>query len=159
MSDIWGDCEYEKLPEHLQDGMKRYVEDGIQAGHFLTAVLSNDLLGAVSRADPKSLEALPDIVRWLHWEIPSSAWGSEEKVKNWRGMAVINESNIIHRDSIGVVHKWIDQKTGAVMEHECEEWVSVCCGKDANEYAEEFCGACGEATGFECIECERSKEF
>ena len=45
------------------------------------------------------------------------------------------------------------------MPHECEEWLSVCCGKEANEYVEEFCGACGEATGFECIECERPKEF
>ena len=44
------------------------------------------------------------------------------------------------------------------MTHQCEEWVSVCCGTSANEYAEEFCGACGEATGFECIECERPQE-
>ena len=81
---------YDKLPEHLQGGMKRYVEKGIGAGHFLTAVLSNDLVGAVSRGDPASLEALPDIVRWLYWEIPSNAWGSSEAVKNWRGDGVLN---------------------------------------------------------------------
>ena len=45
-----------------------------------------------------------------------------------------------------------------LMLHQCEEWVSVCCGTPANEYAEEFCGGCSEGTGFECIECEKPKE-
>ena len=76
---------YDKLPEHLQGGMKRYIESGIGAGHFLTAVLSNDLFGAVSYADPKSLEALPDIVRWIYNEVPSASWGSPKKVQEWSG--------------------------------------------------------------------------
>ena len=76
---------YEELPKHLQGGMKRYVEGGIGAGHFLTAVLSNDLFGAVSHADPKSLEALSDIVKWLYNEAPSTCWGSKERVQEWHG--------------------------------------------------------------------------
>ena len=41
-----------------------------------------------------------------------------------------------------------------VMEtHECEDFVSMCCGAERNEYVEYFCGACNEGTGFECIEC------
>ena len=76
---------YEKLPEHLQGGMRRYIENGIGAGHFLTAVLSNDLFGAVSHADPKSLEALSDIVKWLYNEAPSTCWGSKERVQEWHG--------------------------------------------------------------------------
>tara|TARA_R110002020_G_scaffold452642_2_gene667093 strand:+ start:129 stop:521 length:393 start_codon:yes stop_codon:yes gene_type:complete len=35
-------------------------------------------------------------------------------------MTEIAESNIMHRDSKGVIRKWIDQKTGDVMEHECD---------------------------------------
>ena len=40
------------------------------------------------------------------------------------------------------------------IEHsECEEFVSICCGKGKHEYAETFCGYCNEGTNFECIEC------
>tara|TARA_Y100000296_G_C5169952_1_gene256732 strand:- start:161 stop:481 length:321 start_codon:yes stop_codon:yes gene_type:complete len=75
--------DYSKLPLALQYGMKRYLENGSPTGDFLNAVLSNDLLGAVSRADDKNVKLLPEIVRWMHWEIPSNAWGSQEKVKSW----------------------------------------------------------------------------
>ena len=74
---------YSKLPVGLQDGMQRYIEKGFQTGHFLNAVLSNDLFGAVSRADGTNIKLIPEIVRWMHWEIPSNAWGSQEKVKSW----------------------------------------------------------------------------
>ena len=74
---------YSKLPTNLQDGMQRYIENGFQTGHFLKAVLSNDLFGAVSRADNQNIKLIPDIVRWMHWEIPAPAWGSQEKVKAW----------------------------------------------------------------------------
>jgi hypothetical protein len=39
--------------------------------------------------------------------------------------------------------------------HECEtsNYVSICCGAERNEYAENFCGQCNEATTFECIDC------
>ena len=66
---------------------------------------------------------------------------------------VINESNIMERDSTGVIRKWIDQKTGDVMEHECEEFVSQCCGAGRHEYVESICGQCNDHTGFECIDC------
>ena len=42
------DPDYSKLPHGLRDGMQRYIENGAQVGHFLTAVLSNDLAGAVN---------------------------------------------------------------------------------------------------------------
>lgn len=76
---------YAGLPEGLQGGMKRYVEDGIQAGHFLTAVLSNDLLGAVSRADDTNIKLIPEIVRWLYNEAPGNCWGTTEQVQAWQG--------------------------------------------------------------------------
>ena len=66
---------------------------------------------------------------------------------------VINESNIMERDSTGVIRKWIDQKTGDVMEHECEEFVSQCCGAGRHEYVDTICAQCNDHTGFECIDC------
>jgi len=77
---------YSKLPEHLQGGMQRYVELGIDGGHFLRAILSNDLQGAVSHADSTNVNLLPEIVRWLYNEVPQGCWGSKENVDNWRGV-------------------------------------------------------------------------
>jgi hypothetical protein len=47
------------------------------------ACLTNDLTGAVSRADFDSLQAIPAIVSYLYNEVPSVCWGSKEKVKAW----------------------------------------------------------------------------
>jgi len=75
--------EYEKLPSGLQDSMKLYIENGIHPGGFLTAVLENNLSGAVFKADQFNREHLVEIIRWMHWEIPVRAWGSEAIVKEW----------------------------------------------------------------------------
>ena len=37
--------------------------------------------------------------------------------------------------------------------HECEEFVSQCCGAGRHEYVESICGQCLDHTGFECIDC------
>ena len=74
---------YSKLPVGLQDGMQRYIEHGISGGSFLNAVLENNLFSAVMRADVTNLKELPSIVKWIHWEIPSSSHGSELTVKAW----------------------------------------------------------------------------
>jgi len=42
--------------------------------------------------------------------------------------------------------------------HVCEEFLSQCCGAGEHEYAEGFCGACLEATGFECSICGELQE-
>lgn len=77
--------DYSKLPYNLQSGMQLYIEKGFRTGHFLTAVLSNDLLGAVSRADDTNIKLLPAIVRWLYNEAPSNCWGDVKKVQAWQG--------------------------------------------------------------------------
>jgi len=75
--------DYSGLPEGLRNGMKRYVEDGIRPGGFLTACLENNLTGAVNRADATNLPRLQDIVRWLYNEAPGSCWGSVDQVHAW----------------------------------------------------------------------------
>ena len=74
---------YESLPEGLQGGMKRYVEQGIKPGSFMTAVLENDLFGALAQADEMNRDRLYDICKWLYNEAPSQCWGSKEKVEAW----------------------------------------------------------------------------
>ena len=77
--------DYSGLPEGLQNSMKLYVEQGIGAGHFLTACLENSLVDAVNRADEKNLPRLQEIVKWLYWEAPHDCWGSKERVAAWHG--------------------------------------------------------------------------
>jgi hypothetical protein len=68
------------VPQHVKDTLTRYVEHRILPGGFLTAVLSNDLFGAVDRADSESLANLTDIVRYVWVALPMEAWGSKDKM-------------------------------------------------------------------------------
>jgi hypothetical protein len=77
------DINYGRLPPHLQGGVRRYIEEGIPPGDFLTAVITNNLRLAVGHADSTSLAALTDIVRFFHNESPSGCWGTPEKMKLW----------------------------------------------------------------------------
>ena len=74
---------YDKLPGHMQDGMRLYIERGIDAGSFMMAVLCNDLMGACGKADHINRERLFDYCNFLYNEAPSSCFGSPGKVAAW----------------------------------------------------------------------------
>lgn len=69
------------VPAHTKQSIQLYVEKRIPPGGFLLAVLTNDLKGAVGRADEKNRRALPDIVKFLYNYIPARIWGDEKAVK------------------------------------------------------------------------------
>lgn len=71
------------VPEHLRPGLRAYAEHGQETGDFLSAVLRNDLAGAVFHADPVSLKALPEIVHFVNWHMPGGSYGDPESVKAW----------------------------------------------------------------------------
>ena len=71
------------LPENIKGAIDRYVEERIQPGGFTSAVLENNLAMAIGRADENSLKAIREIVGYVYNEIPSRAWGSQEKVQSW----------------------------------------------------------------------------
>lgn len=71
------------IPINIQKGIDRYVKEHTHTGSFLYAVLTNNLRESFNRADEESLAHLKDIVQYCHWEIPSSCWGSVEKVEIW----------------------------------------------------------------------------
>lgn len=71
------------IPEHTLAALNRYVERRIPPGGFLTAVLSNDLFGAVAQADSQNRVALADIVAYIYNEVPGNAWGSRDTVWRW----------------------------------------------------------------------------
>ena len=83
---------YEGVPEHTRGALLRYRDHGLPPGSFLTSVLSNDLFGAVGRADHQNIHALKDICTWINMRMPAIAWGDIERVGNW-----VDEGGIVGR--------------------------------------------------------------
>jgi len=71
------------IPERMRGGLARYLMHGIQPGHFLMAVLTNNLKEAVARGDDENQRLLPEYVRFLYNRAPMSAYGSAERVNDW----------------------------------------------------------------------------
>ncbi len=71
------------IPGQLLAALERYEKQGMRTGGFLYAVLCNDLMEAVNRADPEGLAALRDICLYVYNEMPSPSHGSKEAVEAW----------------------------------------------------------------------------
>lgn len=77
--------EYAAIPEGMREGMMRYVEDRKEPGGFLTAVISNNLIDAVCRADKANLPVIKECAQWFYNIAPSPCAGSPEKMRMWLG--------------------------------------------------------------------------
>lgn len=75
--------EFGLIPEHILQSIYGYVEQRQSTGHFLNAVLSNNLFEAIARADKEALAALREIVVFIHMEVRADCHGSPEKIQNW----------------------------------------------------------------------------
>lgn len=75
--------DYSGLPEGLRWGMEGYLIHGVLPGHFLRAVICNDLEGAVFRAGDKNILLLREIVRWVNNHAPPRLHGSCELMDTW----------------------------------------------------------------------------
>ena len=71
------------IPEHMHEGVIAYIRDGRYTGDFLSAVLSNDLREAVSRADSENRLALAHYVDFFYNNAPGACWGSAERMIEW----------------------------------------------------------------------------
>jgi hypothetical protein len=88
---VFSDEEIEALerlvPWHLQEGLRHYFEQRVPTGSFLEAVLGNDLVEAIGRADPESMAGMKGLVTWLYNYTPARepyrVWGDEAAVKSW----------------------------------------------------------------------------
>jgi len=84
---------YSNLPTHMQDGARRYIEDGIPGGSFFDALVSNDLMRAFGKADDVNRAAMWDWCLFLYNEAPSRCFGSPEIVSAWVKSGGINGKN------------------------------------------------------------------
>jgi hypothetical protein len=86
--------------------MEEYVNDRRKPGHFLCAVIQNDLAQAVGRADEHSIKVLRDIVGWFFNKAPAACWGSKERMDAWldtardENGAVLCEGDICYHHSL-----------------------------------------------------------
>lgn len=74
--------DYDLLPAHLREGMRRYFEHGIETGSFLRAVLERDFERSALLSDPESAAGELGIARFLSGA-PEECWGSPAKVQAW----------------------------------------------------------------------------
>lgn len=83
--------EYDNIPDAILLAINNHVLRGQNCGHFVTAVLSNDLIEAVNRADDECCKCLRSIIRYLYNRCPSECWGSKKKMEEWRKNGGIEE--------------------------------------------------------------------
>lgn len=74
---------YDDIPQHAQYELCAWVEKGYFPGSFLTAVLCNNLFGAIGSADGQNMEALRDITTFVYDRVPADAWGSAAKMRDY----------------------------------------------------------------------------
>ncbi len=88
---------YAMLPEHMQSGARRYVEQGLPPGSFLRSVLENNLVAAASNGDSINQQALFVWATWLYSEAPGSCWGNQKAVQDWivhQGMEGLSQAGL-----------------------------------------------------------------
>jgi hypothetical protein len=71
------------IQDHMLDSLRLYIEHGVPVGHFLTAILENDLFEACARADDYNIENIPAYVAYLYNETNSQCYGSPAKMRAW----------------------------------------------------------------------------
>jgi len=81
---------YDSLPEHIQGGMERYIEQGIAPGDFLQAVIKNQLVDSFALADETNIRSMFDIASFMYNQAPLACRGSLEAMKAWQTKGGLN---------------------------------------------------------------------
>jgi hypothetical protein len=76
-----------------KESIDNFVEHGLRPGDFLMAVLSNDLMEAIYRADAQNQEDLIEICRYVYNEIPGNCWGNRTRVLDWMNTKLLERES------------------------------------------------------------------
>lgn len=74
---------YYPINDYIYGALERYLNNGISPGSFMTAVLENNLMEAFGRADTFNAANMKNIIGYVYNHVPSNAWGSAEKVRDY----------------------------------------------------------------------------
>jgi len=85
---------YPEIPSYMHSDIIRYVVDRRLSGHFLTAIVENNLQKAFAHGDSANIKALHSWVRLMYNWAPAQCWGREEVVAEWiEGEDIVTEDN------------------------------------------------------------------
>lgn len=86
--DSWGEAMQRLVPEHMRSGFVRYIAYGSSAnnGHFLQALINNDLMATFTRADEVNQRSMKDWVTFLYNYAPSGCYGRPGAYDEWDGI-------------------------------------------------------------------------
>jgi hypothetical protein len=79
-----------RLPEHMLDGIKRYVLYGMPVGDFLTALFENNLMEVYKRADETNIRLISEYCLLLYNAVPVKCRGSRIAVTDWIELGGLN---------------------------------------------------------------------
>lgn len=65
-----------EIPEHLHDGIVRYLVQGIKPGGFLRAIIRMDVEEAHIRVFPPTRLAIPKLMTWFTTQAPPECSGT-----------------------------------------------------------------------------------
>ncbi|MBA7524142.1 hypothetical protein ES705_16279 [subsurface metagenome] len=71
------------MKRSTHEGLERYVRYRIPTDSFLHAVLCNDLMKAMGKADRENREDIFEICDYIYNHVPLSCYGSPKAVKEW----------------------------------------------------------------------------
>lgn len=71
------------IPSRILQALHNYAEHRTPTGDFLAAVIANDLMDAVARADKDNIRVLRLICGFVYNEMPSDSHGSREIYRDW----------------------------------------------------------------------------
>lgn len=80
----WAGAPWDKVPDHLREPLKAYIEIGRPIGSGLQGLLENGpIFSVLPLLDPVVRPRALGVLRFLHGHVPHEAWGSAAKVKAW----------------------------------------------------------------------------
>lgn len=74
---------YHGVPAYMADGIYLYLTEYIAPGDFLSALLSNDFMQSVGRADSENIRSLKEWACFLYNEMPANSFGSPDNFRHW----------------------------------------------------------------------------
>ena len=79
--------DYNPIPDTIKIALDNYIHLKVPTGGFLRALLENNLIATVSKADPVNKPLIPLIVHYCYnlESLPTKAWGSKQAVEAWLG--------------------------------------------------------------------------
>lgn len=74
---------YRLIPPLIRESLVDYGLNGQEVGGFLQAVLANDFMDAIARADADSIRGIEAIRQFVYQELPAISHGSRRVYQAW----------------------------------------------------------------------------